>query len=160
MKLNRPIRSVITYLVGKRISLSSLQFRLTLELVVLSTVGLSTIAVWAGWQMEQNLVAAHKQTLEYIAMRFPEQLEFYSESEGSKTGLEQTINRVSTTGLGAWVKDTDGKLIAYSPNLDSTSAEIRNVTDLAEVPEKPTIVRFDNRDIVLCGTPLTLPLLR
>ncbi|MCY7321027.1 MAG: two-component sensor histidine kinase, partial [Phormidesmis sp. CAN_BIN36] len=120
MKLNRPIRAVITYLVGKRISLSSLQFRLTLELVVLSTVGLSIVAVWAGWQMEQNLVAAHKQTLEYIAMRFPEQLEFYSESEGSKTGLERTINRVSTPGLGAWVKDTDGKLIAYSPNLDST----------------------------------------
>ena len=156
MKLNRPIRAVINYLVGQRISPSSLQFRLTLELVVLSIVGLSIVTVWAGWQMEQNLVAAHKQTLEYIAMRFPEQLEFYSESGGSKTGLERTINRVSTPGLGVWVKDTDGRLVAYSPNLDSTSAEIRNVTDLTEVPEKPTIVRFDNRDIVLCGSPLTL----
>lgn len=156
MKLNRPIRAVINYLVGQRISPSSLQFRLTLELVVLSIVGLSIVTVWAGWQMEQNLVAAHKQTLEYIAMRFPEQLEFYSESGGSKTGLERTINRVSTPGIGVWVNDTDGRLVAYSPNLDSTSDEIRNVTDLTEVPEKPMIVRFDNRDIVLCGSPLTL----
>lgn len=156
MKLNRPIRAAINHLVGKRISPSSLQFRLTLELIVISIVGLSIVTVWAGWQMEQNLVAAHKQTLEYIAMRFPDQLELYSESEGSKTGLERTIHRVSIPGLGVWVKDTEGKLIAYSSNLDNNSAEIHNVTALAEVPEKPTIIRFDNRDIVLCGSLLTL----
>ncbi|MEB3337266.1 MAG: two-component sensor histidine kinase, partial [Leptolyngbyaceae bacterium] len=71
MKLSHSVQNVINYFTGKRISTSSLQFRLTLEVVALSILGLGSVAVWAGWQMEQNLVAAHKQTLEYIVRHFP-----------------------------------------------------------------------------------------
>jgi signal transduction histidine kinase len=154
MKLSRHLRAIINSFSGKRISTSSLQFRLTLELVTLSIVGLGGVAVWAGWQMEQNLVAAHKQTLEYIAMRFPEQLELYSQVGSLEKGLEQTINRVSTSNLVVWVKNADGQLLAQSPNSDSSLAEIRAVESLDEVPEQPQVVRFGDRDIVLCGTPL------
>lgn len=156
MKLIRPIRAAISSLTGKRISTSSLQFRLTLELVALSILGLGSVAFWAGWQMEQNLVAAHKHTLEYIAMRFPEQLELYNDMVEIETGLERTVNRVSTPGLAVWVKSPDGRLLAQSPNLHSSSPEIRNVAALTEVPEKPQVVRFGDRDIVLCGSPLAL----
>ncbi|WP_421654417.1 HAMP domain-containing sensor histidine kinase [Leptothermofonsia sp. ETS-13] len=154
--MSRPIQTAIHYLTGRRISTSSLQFRLTLELVVLSILGLGGVAVWAGWQMEQNLVAAHKQTLEYIAMRFPEQLELYSEMGGLETSLERAINRVSTPGLAIWVKSPDGKLLAQSPNLHIAAPAIRSVTVFTEAPEKPQIVRFGDRDIVLCGSPLVL----
>ncbi|MGF1589838.1 MAG: sensor histidine kinase [Pleurocapsa sp.] len=156
MKLSRHLRAIINSFSGKRISTSSLQFRLTLELVTLSVLGLGSVAVWAGWQMEQNLVVAHKQTLEYIAMRFPEQLELYSQVSSVETGLEQTINKVSTPGLVVWVKNSDGQLLAQSPNSDRSLAEIGAVESLVEVPEKPQIVRFGGRDIVLCGTPLVL----
>ncbi|MBE9170560.1 HAMP domain-containing histidine kinase [Pleurocapsales cyanobacterium LEGE 06147] len=154
MKLSRHLRSLINSCSGKGISTSSLQFRLTLELVTLSIIGLGGVAVWAGWQMEQNLVAAHKQTLEYIAMRFPEQLEVYSQVGSLEKGLEQTINRVSTSNLVVWVKNSDGQLLAQSPNSNSSLSEIRAVESLAEVPEQPQVVRFGDRDIVLCGTPL------
>jgi heavy metal sensor kinase len=152
----RPIRAAINYFTGKRISTSSLQFRLTLELVALSIVGLGGVAFWAGWQMEQNLVAAHKQTLEYIAMRFPDQIQLYSEMGTIEVGLERTINKVSTPGLLVWVKSPEGELLAHSPNLHSFSPEIRNVAALTEVPTKPQVVRFGDRDIVLCGSPLAL----
>lgn len=124
MKLSRHLQSLINSFSGKRISTSSLQFRLTLELVALSVLGLGSVAVWAGWQMEQNLVAAHKQTLEYIAMRFPEQLQLYSQVGSVETGLEQTINRVPTPGLVVWVKNSDGQVLAQSPNSDRSFAEI------------------------------------
>jgi heavy metal sensor kinase len=156
MKLSRSIRDVITYLTGKRISTASLQFRLTLELVALSILGLGSVAIWAGWQMEQNLVAAHKQTLEYIAMRFPDQVQLYSAMGEIATGLERTVNKVSTPDLAVWVRSHDGRLLVQSPNLDDASLEIRRVDALTEVPEKPQVVRFGNRDIVLCGSPLVL----
>ncbi|MDV2992216.1 MAG: Adaptive-response sensory-kinase SasA [Chroococcidiopsis sp. SAG 2025] len=156
MKLSRHLQSLINSFSGKRISTSSLQFRLTLELVALSVLGLGSVAAWAGWQMEQNLVAAHKQTLEYIAMRFPEQLELYTQVGSLETGLERTINRVSTPGLVVWVKNSHDRLLAQSPNSDSSLSEIRAVESLAEVPKQPQVVRFGDRDIVLCGTPLVL----
>lgn len=154
MKLSHHLRSLINSFSGKQISTSSLQFRLTLELVILSVLGLGSVAVWAGWQMEQNLVAAHKQTLEYIAMRFPEQLELYSQVSSVETGLEQTINKVSTPGLVVWVKKSDGQVLAQSANSHRSLAEIGAVKSLNEVPKKPQIIRFGGRDIVLCGTPL------
>ncbi len=156
MKLNRPVRSAINYFTGKRISTSSLQFRLTLELVALSIVGLGSVAFWAGWLMEQNLVAAHKQTLEYIAMHFPEQVAFYSETGSIETGLERTINKVSTPGLVVWVKSPDGRLLAQSPNISSPSLEIGNVDSLPEVPQQPEVVHFGDRYVVLCGNPITV----
>jgi heavy metal sensor kinase len=138
---------------GKKISTTSLQFRLTLELLAISIVGLSGIAIWAGWQMEQNLVAVHKQTLEYIATRFPEQLELYSQMTSLKSSLEKTINRVSTPGLVVWVKNSEGQLLGQSDNND---IEIHVVESLNNMPDKPQVIRFGDRDIVLCGTVLTL----
>jgi signal transduction histidine kinase len=154
--MNRPIRDVINYFTGKRISTSSLQFRLTLELVLLSILALGGLALWSGWQMEQTLVAAHKQTLEYIAMRFPDQVQLYSEMGRIETGLERTVSQLSTPGLAIWVKSHDGKLLSQSPNLEHSSPEIRRVDALGAVPEKPQVLRFGDRDIVLCGSPLVL----
>jgi signal transduction histidine kinase len=155
MKLSRFAKALKQIFRGRKISTTSLQFRLTLELVILSVLGLTSVSIWAGYQMEQDLIATHKQTLEYIAARFPEQLELYSDMGKPDNGLKQTIDRVSTPELRVWVKNLDGRLLAQSTG-DATSPELRGVTNLAEVPEKPQVVRFGDRDIVLCGSPLIL----
>lgn len=156
MKLSHLIRMTTNWFANKQISTSSLQFRLTLELVTLSVIGLVGVSVWAGWQMEQNLVVVHKQTLEYIAQRFPEQLELYSEMGELQTGLERTIKKVSTPELTVWVKSADGQLLAQSPSPNNESPEINWVATLEDVPTKPQVVRFGDRDIVLCGSVLAL----
>jgi heavy metal sensor kinase len=156
MKLPRFIRLFDQFLPSKPVSTTSLQFRLTLELLTISIIGLGSVAIWAAWQMEQNLVAAHKQTLEYIATRFPEQLEMYAEMGSLTTGLEKTIDRVSTAGLVVWVKNSDGQLLGKSQGVDRSVPEMRAVESLARVPDAPQIVHFDGRDIVLCGTPLAI----
>jgi hypothetical protein len=115
----------------KRISTSSLQFRLTLELVVLSILGLSSIAIWAGWQLSQNLIAAHKGTLEYISARFPEQVELYSEMGSIEVGLNRSVYKSSTGGVMVWVKRNDGMLLVNSPGMDMQSSKITQTKSLS-----------------------------
>ncbi len=71
MNPSRLLRAVINAITGQQISTASLQFRLTLELVGISILGLGSVAFWASWHMEQHLIAANKQTLDYIALHFP-----------------------------------------------------------------------------------------
>jgi hypothetical protein len=48
MKLSHFAKAVRQVFIGKQISTTSLQFRLTLELVILSILGLTHVAMWAG----------------------------------------------------------------------------------------------------------------
>jgi signal transduction histidine kinase len=153
MKLSKRLQTILK---KTKIPSSSLQFQLTLELVILSIIGLGSVALWAGWQMEQNLIAAHKQTLEYIAMRFPEQLEFYSETEPLETGIEKAIARVQTSNLMVWVQNTQGEILGKSTAVNDSLSEFQVVEVSQSVPASPQVVRFNGRDIVLCGTPLNI----
>jgi signal transduction histidine kinase len=140
----------------KRISTTSLQFRLTLELVLLSVLGLGGVAFWAGWQMEQNLVAAHKKSLENTARRFPEQLELYMETKPMEAGLKRTVDKLSRPGLVVWVRSPEGKMLERSASVENNLAEITNVDALMEVPEKPEIYNFGDRYVTVCGNLLTM----
>jgi signal transduction histidine kinase len=148
----KPIRNLFKL----RVSPTSLQFRLTLELVTLSAIGVSAVAFWAGWQMEQNLVTSHKQLLEYVAMRFPEQVEMYSEGKTIEVSLERTIDKLSTSGVSIWVQEPDGRIFSKSSGMNMPSTEIINAITQTQAPAKPTIVQFGDRYLVLCGNPLNV----
>jgi signal transduction histidine kinase len=154
MNLSYQIRSTIKHLTRQRISPSSLQFRLTLELMVLSILGLSSVAFWAGWQRSHNLIVAHKKTLEYIGSRFPEQVELYSEMGSLEIGLTRSVDRASTGGIMVWVKRNDGMLLVNSPDMNMQSSKITKMISLTEVPDEPTFVRVNDRYFVMCSTTL------
>jgi signal transduction histidine kinase len=156
MKLSHQIRSTIKHLTGKRISTSSLQFRLTLELMVLSILALSSVAFWAGWQRSQNLVSAHKKTLLYIGARFPEQVELYSEMGSLEIGLTRSVQKASTGGIMVWVKRNDGMLLVNSPDMDMQSSKTTKMISLTEVPAEPTFVHMSDRYLVICSTSLRI----
>ncbi len=151
-RIPKPIRN----LCRMRVSPNSLQFRLTLELVTISAIGVSAVAFWAGWQMEQNLLTSHKQLLEYVAMRFPEQVEMYSEAKTVEVGLERTIDKLSTSGVSIWVQEPDGKILGKSSGINQPSSALLNAFTQTAAPVKPTIVQFGDRYIVLCGNPLNV----
>jgi signal transduction histidine kinase len=148
----KPIRNLFRM----RVSPTSLQFRLTLELVTLSAIGVSAVAFWAGWQMEQNLLTSHKQLLEYVAMRFPEQVEMYSEGKTVEVSLERTIDKLSTSGVSIWVQEPDGKILGKSSGINQPSPNLVNAFTQTTAPVQPTIVQFGDRYIVLCGNPLNV----
>ena len=122
---------------------------------MLSVISLTGVTVWAGWRMEQTVVNGHKQMLEYEAMRFPDQVEMYMETEGIKAGIERTLNKVSTSGLGILVNDENGKILAKSANEHDLSADLRNI-GYSEVPTTPQVIRISDRYVVMCGNTLTV----
>jgi signal transduction histidine kinase len=132
----------------------SLQLRLTLELLTISLLGLSAVSAWAGWQLEQTLIAGHKQTLDYIASRFPEQLALHLQNQPLAGGVARTIAKVSEPGLVVWVKDRRGDLLGHSANFDPRIPEARLAKSLARMPERPQVIHFQNYRIVLCVSPV------
>jgi signal transduction histidine kinase len=140
---------------ARRISPTSLQFRLTLELTALAVLGVSGVAVWAGGRMEQTLISAHKQNLEYIAARLPEQVEAYRQSGSVETGVERTIDKLSTPGLLIWVRSPDGQILSRSSGINIPPLDLMNVAT-TDVPAQPTVFHFGDRYVVLCGNPLSI----
>jgi signal transduction histidine kinase len=151
----KSIRTAIANIFGKRVSPNSLQFRLTVELIALSVISLTGVTVWAGWRMEQTVVNGHKQILEYVAKRFPDQVEMYMETGGIKAGIERTSNKVSTSGLAILVKGDNGEVIAKSANNYDLSSDIQNIGD-TEVPTTPQVIQIGDRYVVMCGNSLTV----
>ncbi len=151
----KSIRTAIANIFGKRVSPNSLQFRLTVELIALSVISLTGVTVWAGWRMEQTVVNSHKQILEYVAMRFPDQVEMYMETGGIKAGIERTLNKVSTSRLGILVKDENGEILAKSANDYDLAADLQNIGD-SEVPTTPQVIQISDRYVVMCGNALTV----
>lgn len=122
----------------------SLQFRLTLEISLLSILGLSSVAAWTSWKMQQLLITTHTQKVEYIANRFPRDVELYSDMLPVAEGLQKTIDNVSVPGLSIWFKSTDGAM---------TLAKSSEVTDelmsSGEMPLKPQVYRVGARYKIL-----------
>ncbi|MUH00905.1 sensor histidine kinase [Scytonema sp. UIC 10036] len=56
-KLNRKLARVI----GARIDPSSLQFRLTIEIIAIFTIGFSSFTMWIGWEIRQFLIMTYQQ---------------------------------------------------------------------------------------------------
>lgn len=154
--LMSPFQILKARLFGRRISPTSLQFRLTLELIALSLLGVGSVTVWSGWRMEQTLVSAHKQNLEYIAAHFPEQVELYRQSEPVEMGLTRTIEQLSTSGLLIWVRSPDGQLLSRSAGDGLPAPDLISAVSNTEIPTQPTVVQLGDRYVVLCGNPLNV----
>ncbi|WP_271254796.1 sensor histidine kinase [Pseudanabaena sp. Chao 1811] len=133
---------------------TSLQFRLTIELIAISIIGLSSVSVWAGWKMEQTLITSHKQLLEYVAMRFPEQVEMYLEMGEVNTGIERTTNKLATAELTILVQSNDGKVLAKSSNNPNSEADPTAIVATTAIPTTPQVMRFGDRYLVICGNEL------
>ncbi len=156
MPLNRKLRAALRHLPIKSLDLSSLQFRLTVEIAVLAVLGLGSLALWTGWKMQQVLIVTHQQHIEYIATRFPRDVELYSDMLPVKAGLQKTIDNVSIPELLIWVKGVDGQLLAESASLGSPSKATQELMSLAEMPLKPQVYRVGDRYLILYESPISV----
>ncbi|MDV2994701.1 MAG: Adaptive-response sensory-kinase SasA [Chroococcidiopsis sp. SAG 2025] len=134
----------------------SLRSRLTIGIATVSSVGLGSIAIWTGWQMQRILINSHKQGIEYIAERLPHDVELYSEMLPVETGLSKAINNLTTADTLLWVKHPDGKITAKSVSLKmqndrSTAAALMSLT---QMPSQAQVSEVNGRYFVLRGSSL------
>lgn len=156
MLLIRQFRQAVSQLKQRQFDPSSLQFRLTIEIAALLVVGLGSVAAWTSWKMQQILITSHTQSVEYIAARFPHDVELYSEMLPPTVGLQKTINNVSVPGLVLWVKDTKGQLLATSTGSNASFTASAELMSLAEMPLKPQVYEIGDRCLILYEGPVAV----
>jgi len=157
MPLIQRFWATVRQLKQRQLDPASLQFRLTVDIAALSVLCLACVAVWTSWKMQQLLITTHTQSVEYIATRFPRDVELYSEMLPVETGLQKTISNVSVPGLVIWVKSIDGKqLLAQSTGMDSSFTATDELMSVAEMPLKPQVYKVGSRFLILYSGPVTV----
>jgi signal transduction histidine kinase len=134
----------------KTIDSNSLRFRLTLGIALLSTFGLGSVALWMNWKMQNLLIMTHKQTVNYVANRFPHDVEIYSEMVSLEMGIQKTINNLSDQKNLFWFKNKDNEIIAKSNYFYSQLANIKYISST------PQIIVIDKNNWLVCGIPLNI----
>ncbi len=115
-----------------------------------STLVLGSLATWTSWKMQQILIDSHKQNIEQIAQRIPQDVQLYSEMMQPETGLQKTIRNLENTNTLLWLKSPNQKILAQSTNLNllsqSTVAELMSLT---KMPLKPQVYKINQSYFIL-----------
>lgn len=135
--------------VWRKIDPFSLQVRLTVGITTAFAMGVSSIVLWTTWQMQQILIDSHKQNIEQIAKRLPDDVEVYSEMYSLEIGLQKAIANRTTSKTLVWLKRPDG---ANSiKNLVSNDVALTNLMSLMRSPSSTKVYELDERYFVVCG---------
>ena len=132
----------------KKLDFLSLRVRLTLGVAIVSALGLGSVAIWISWKMQQILVTTHKQTIQYIAARFPQDVEIYMETVPLETSVQKAIDNLTDNNTSLWVENTQSKIIAKSVNFNPQLVSFKNV------PPLPEVHQIKQGYWLLCSTPL------
>ncbi len=136
----------------------SLRSRLTLEIGTLTLLGVGGLTTWGAWQKQRTLLATHEQALNYIAQRFPLDVEAYTRSMPTEAGLAKTVEQISTDRVLLWVRSPQGKLLVQS-NLTQTAAmttERLQELQKMEMSDRGQVINIGDRVLLACGTPLVV----
>lgn len=134
----------------KGMDFNSLRFRLTLGVVLLSTIGLGSVALWMNWRMQNLLIMTHKQTVNSIATRFPHDVKIYSEMVSLETGIQKTIKNLSDNKNLFWFKNNHNNVIAKSSYFYPELANIEHISST------PKVMIIDQNYWLVCGIPLNI----
>lgn len=140
---------------GQKLDPSSLQLRLTVGITAVSATGLGCVAILTSWSMQQILVTSQKQHIGYIAERFPQDVEIYSDMIPLKRGVQKAIDNLTTGNTLMWVEGVNGSLTAgsealkFEPNIGLLNSQIT-----AQMSFIPKVEQVKGRHWVACGTPL------
>jgi heavy metal sensor kinase len=154
MRVIQPFQTAFNRIIKRRVDPASLSFRLTLEVTLLSGLGLVGVTVGAGWMMEQILVATHKQTVQYVAARYPDQVNLYSDMASIEVSLKMAIEKLATPEILLWVKNPDGKILAQSTSVSTSLYDLKMIDALTDMPIESEIYQVGNRYLIMCGSPL------
>ncbi|MBE9114272.1 HAMP domain-containing histidine kinase [Lusitaniella coriacea LEGE 07157] len=150
----RPLRSVF-YPFRQSLDPLSLRIRLTLGIASVSAIGVGAVTLWTGGRMQHILISTHKQNIEYIADRFPQDFKIYRQMKSEQEALQKAVDNLTTGTTLLWVKNPEGKVIAESEALEMETADTK-LMSLPHISLLPEIERLGGRYWVMCGAPLVV----
>ncbi len=131
----------------------SLKLRLTIGITVFSTLSLAGLASWISMKFQQIQISNHKENIEYIADRFPNDVEIYSDMVPVHEGLERVINNRTDKNIFIWVEKNQQVAVASSQIRENPNF-FSDLLAVNEVASTPQLRNLDGRYWLLCKTPL------
>ncbi|MEL6899697.1 MAG: HAMP domain-containing sensor histidine kinase [Cyanobacteria bacterium J06606_4] len=139
---------------------NSIQFRLTIGMVLVSMLGIGGLTSWINWRMGQIFTRSHQDSALMIAKRLEQDANLYEESMVVREALKMAIDYREQTDVAIWVVGTDGQLLAQSNTLAMGSWQANGFSEalMALVVDKPGIkvLRLQDRHLVSCVSPLKI----
>lgn len=139
---------------------NSIQFRLTVGVVLAAAIGISGFTGWLNLRMRQILVDGHKENALMIANRLGQDADLYRESMVAQAALGMAIDYREQPDIAIWVTDSSGKIIAESDTLSMGSWQANGFATvlMAQVTGKSglDVFRLQDRHLVTCASPLVI----
>jgi len=139
---------------------NSIQFRLTVGMVLVSVLGIGGLTGWVNYRMQQIWVQNHKDNALSIARRLGQDVDLYQESMVVKEALAKAIDYRQRADIAIWVVGQDGNLLAQSDTLSMGSWQANGfATQLMEkVTGKPglDVFKLQDKHLVTCASPLRI----
>ena len=142
---------------------TSLKVRLTLGIAAFSAVGLGGLAIWTSIRTRQILISSHKESIQYLAERFPQDVEIYSEMVSVEAGIQKAVDNLADKNNLIWVKsDREYPNKAERSRVIARSQELQNnqiaqvLLTLDNIPAIPEVRDLQGRYWLLCATPLQI----
>ncbi|MEM9004864.1 MAG: HAMP domain-containing sensor histidine kinase [Cyanobacteria bacterium P01_F01_bin.86] len=138
---------------------NSIRFRLTAGVVLVSTLGISSVAGWMSWRMQDLLLEGHRQSVLALSQRFSEDVVLYKEMMSIEEAVQKVIDRRAIGNTVIWVRSPDEALIAQSETLSMGSWREVGLTDhLKTLPSQETleIQPVGERYLAVCINPLVV----
>ena len=140
---------------------NSIQFRLTVGMVLASILTIGGLTGWINLRMRQLLVENHKENALVIASRLGEDAGLYEKTEPIPQALSMAIDYREQPDVAIWVLSPEGKVIAQSKTLTMGSWQANGFSKalMASVENKTSgldVVRLQNRNLVTCSSPLVI----
>jgi signal transduction histidine kinase len=104
--------------------------------------------------MQQILIDSHREHVQNIAERLPQDVEFYSKTMSVQAGLQTAINNRTISNLVLWVRRPDGKIAAQSPSLRQNNGTNAALLSLSGKVVKTQVYQVNGRYLMLYGRPL------
>ena len=136
----------------------SIQFRLTLGLVLVSALGIGGFTSWINMRMRELLVDRHKSNALMIASRLTKDASLFEETTGMNEALSRAVNYREQADVAIWVNDVDGNRLVASETLEIGSWLENGFADdvLAETDGTMGlgVTSIQDRYLVTCSSPL------
>lgn len=139
----------------------SIQFRITIGMVLASIFGIGSFTGWINLRMRQLLVESHKANALLVASRLGDDVDLYEKTMAVQTAMAMAIDYREQPDVAIWVSAPSGELLAQSDTLSMGSWQVNSfATELMTIAQRKgqglEVMRLQSRQLVVCSSPLEI----